>query len=144
MDGDPIPHEHHVSRYCAPKEVDGGVPQPTAFMVEERNPNLSANWLEHFAGASTEEAVDKVRECLIAKPYKVRKNGAFAVLNVGVALTALRAGLPGATLDVVHRPIERPADPSHSEFVGIELAMSQAAAEILADNLNGVFPGLKD
>lgn len=136
-----LPDEHHTSRYCKPTTLVAGEVQPTAFMATEGDPCPSVNWLEHFGHVSHEVAVSMVRECFIARGFRLRPKGAFAVISVGGSLKALSDRLiRGVTFQ--HAPVVAPPDPSHSEIQGIEIAAANAAALILSLQVIETFAAL--
>ena len=106
--GTPIPHTDHVARYCPPSTVEDGVPTSNSFRLRANEEYLSVNWIEH-SGRHMPTAVDTVRVAFQNKGYSLRRNGRFAVLNVGQIVSTVRAAL---SLRVEHMP--ECDDPSHS------------------------------
>ncbi len=127
MEGDLLPDDDHVSRYCKPSDFDQAASQPKtgAFQRRSRRSDagaltreqyLSVNWLEFFGAAERDAAVGYVREAFQAKEYRLRPNGRFLVINAGVArLAALEAD--GTEISFTHMPL--PDDASHSAVLGL-------------------------
>lgn len=127
MEGDLLPDDDHVSRYCKPSCFDETASEPTtgAFQRQIRESDLgvvakeeylSVNWLEFFGTADRETAIEYVREAFLAKGYRVRRNGRFLVLNVGAAKFAASQA-DGIDLSFAHMPL--PDDESHSAISGL-------------------------
>ncbi len=94
MTGDPLPDDDHVARYCKPSSVDEqGMPMASAFQLRSGEQHLSVNWLEHGGTRDVEAAIQQVRSGFVSRRYRLRGNGRFAVLNVGVAKTTVRHAL---------------------------------------------------
>lgn len=86
-----IPDEDHVARYCKPKSVSRyGLPTALAFRLRPGETYLSLNWLEYFTEPSHESAIERVQESFHRKKYRLKRNGRFAVLNVGAAKEAVK------------------------------------------------------
>ena len=115
MTSTPLPDEDHVSRYCNPSAVEGGLPMASAFIPRRGEEYLSVNWLEYFSQGDLIAAVERVREAFRVKSYRVRENGRLAVLNVGAAKTAAREGVDRA-LSIDHLPVSN--DQSHAGIRG--------------------------
>ena len=130
MTNQPLPDRDHVSRYCKPSTVNNGVPLATAFTPRENEPYLSVNWLEYFHEASPSAAMKRVREAFDDKNYQVRRNGMFAVLNVG-AVKAIAFDTIQMHLGIEHMPLAD--DPSHCGIKGYtctDLAVAAAIATL--------------
>ena len=112
-----VPDDDNLSRYCKPSYVDGnGLPMVSAFeLKKEGEEYLSVNWLEYFDAPDRAAAVNEVRRAFLDKGYGLRKNGRFAVFNVGAAKTAVREGA-GRTLRIDHVPLDD--DLSHAGVFG--------------------------
>ena len=132
---EPLPDRDHLSRYCKPSTVgERGQPMASAFAIRPGEGYLSVNWLEHFgvpAGEprGTEAALNRVRETLRSKGFRLRSNGRFALLNVGTVKTTIRRTF-GRSLHVNHLPL--PNDASHSGILGYTERDRMIAAEIKA------------
>ncbi len=115
MTGDPLPDAHHIARYCSPRMVEDGLPTWRAFAPNEEGGAISVNWLEFFAAPDLRSAVDLMRVTFGAT-YTLRRNGRFAVLNVGRAkLAALRL----SPIRIEHAPTDD--NPAHAEVIGVPL-----------------------
>ncbi len=130
MEGDPLPDDDHVSRYCKPSSVgSSGVPLASAFRLRASESSLSVNWLEALSTATTDEAVAQVRALFLARGFGLRANGRFAVLNVGAAKAVVREEL-GLSLRIDHDPL--PDDPSHAAITGFPADDLVVAVELTA------------
>ena len=126
----PLPDEHHFSRYCKPTAVGrDGLPTAAAFEIRPSEEYLSVNWLEYFDTPDPGAAVEHVRETFRRKHYRVRRNGKFAVVNVGAALTAAAEAV-GRRGRVEHIPLED--DESHAGLFGYSADDLAAAVELRA------------
>ena len=66
-----------------------GLPSPGAFKLRDRdNGCLSVNWLEYFGKGDIANNIQHVRKEL-RNHYKTKKSGRLAVLNVGMAKSAV-------------------------------------------------------
>ena len=124
MTRDDVPDTDHVSRYCRPGLVDDGKILPEAFRFRRGEGQLSVNWLEHLGAPDLESAVGVVRETFRLKGYVVKRNGVFAVLNVGAIKDAVRAVIGNAPR-VEHLPLND--DASHAGISGYSAAEMAAA-----------------
>ena len=88
MIGGIIPDDHHIARYCRPKQTEQGFPSVRAFHLRPADKDaLSVNWLEHYTRNHKVVSADE-RELVIAQirdhiQMDPSSNGRFAVLNVG-------------------------------------------------------------
>ena len=126
----PLPDDHHCSRYCKPTAVGrDGLPTTAAFEIKPDEEYLSVNWLEFFGTQDLAAAVELVREAFHCKRYRVRRNGRFAVVNVGAALAAI-AEADGRRGRVEHIPLEN--DESHAGLYGYAAGDLAVAVELRA------------
>ncbi len=141
MQGDPLPDDDHVSRYCKPSSVDSlGLPLASAFQLRSDEDSLSVNWLESFGAASVDDAIGRVRAAFLDSGFGLRANGRFAVLDVGAAKSAVRAEV-GLSLRIEHDPL--PDDPSHAGISGYAAHDLAVAVELAALVSEGdVYPAL--
>ena len=124
---------HHVARYCRPRDIgDDGVLIPTAFRLCPGEEYLSTNWLEHFHDFERSAQINGVRRALVGKGFRISRNAAFAVLNVGIATVLSRNALNVAIQFVV---LGERHDPSHTGIYGYA-AQNAAVAEALARLVN--------
>ena len=130
---EPLPDRDHVSRYCKPSTVgERGQPLASAFAIRSGEGYLSVNWLEHFGEpvgepAGTEAALNRVRETLRSKGFRLRSNGRFALLNVGTVKTTIRRTYR-RSLHVNYLPLTD--DESHAGILGYTERDRMIAAEI--------------
>ena len=126
----PLPDEHHFSRYCKPTAVGrDGLPTAAAFEMKPGEEYLSVNWIEYFDTPDPGAAVERVREAFRFKRYRVRRNGRFAVVNVGAALTAVAEAV-GRRGRVDHIPLDD--DESHAGLFGYGADDLAVAVELRA------------
>ena len=132
---EPLPDRDHVSRYCKPSTVgERGQPMASAFAIRSGEGYLSVNWLEHFGmpvgePRGTEPALNRVRETLRSKGFRLRSNGRFALLNVGTVKTTIRRTFR-RSLHINHLPLTD--DASHAGILGYTERDRMIAAEIKA------------
>ncbi len=130
MEGDPLPDDDHVSRYCKPSSVGAnGLPLASAFRLRASESSLSVNWLEALGESTTDEAIAQVRARFLAKGFGLRVNGRFAVVNVGAAKAGVREEL-SLSLRIEHDPL--PDDPSHAAITGFPVDDLAVAVELTA------------
>ena len=116
MNGDPLPEDDHVSRYCKPTSVDRqGLPMAAAFRLRQGEEYLSVNWVEYLGAPDLPAAVERIRDVFRRKNYALRANGRFALLQVGDAKTAVHEGV-GYALRFDHLPLDN--DQSHTGVFG--------------------------
>ena len=135
MEGDPLPDDDHVARYCKPSSVGAhGLPLASAFRLRASENSLSVNWLEAIGAPSTDDAVGRVRALFIVRGFGLPANGRFAVLNVGAAKAVVREEV-GLSLRIEHDPL--PDDPSHagiSGFAADDLAVAVELTALASEN----------
>lgn len=91
--------------------------------------HLSVNWLQYLDASDLEAAVKRVREVFRRKGYRLRRNGKFAVVGVGPALSAV-AETVGQRGRVEHLPLED--DESHAGLFGYGADDLAVAVELRA------------
>jgi len=129
-----IPDQHHVLRYCRPRQVDNGTITMSAFLLRSSEEFISVNWMEYFGVDITADIqVEKVREDM-GESLTLSASGRFAKINVG----DLKKRIESA--EVKHQP--EPENPSHAGIY-IPEKDGRNAAFALADLVapGGVFPG---
>ena len=130
MTNQSLPDDDHISRYCKPSSIDeNGRPMVNAFSLRQGEDHLSVNWLEYFDETELNAAVERVRGVFRSKGFQVRPNGRFAVLNVGVAKTAVHEAV-GRTLNIDHLPLSD--DESHAGILGYTSEDLAVAIELAA------------
>lgn len=115
MTGDPLPDAHHIARYCSSWMVEDGLPTWRAFAPNEEGGAISVNWLDFFAAPDLRSTVGMMRVTFGAR-YTLRRNGRFAVLNVGRAKPATLRLSP---IQIEHAPTDD--NPAHAEVIGVPL-----------------------
>lgn len=107
MTGDIILDNNHVARYCKPVTVVNGQIQGSAFCLRPTEGYLSVSCLEYFNRPNRQDEISALRQVLI------RREGRFAVLNVGVTKNnVLTYSEDRRSISVVHRPSH--VNPAHS------------------------------
>jgi hypothetical protein len=105
MKGDKIPDQHHIARYCRPRQVPDGQIQATAFMLKKDEGSLSVNWLEFLKCPSRESEIAELQNIYDAKLNRVGAGAKIAVLNVGkVREKVLTESSDGRNIEVLHDP----------------------------------------
>ena len=112
MNGDRLPDQDHISRYCAPKTAPDGQPTGASFMLRREEEFLSINWMEHFGDIGREAQLTEIRKHIA---LSLAASGRFAVLNVGETIAQDQRNSEWK-LAVLHEPT--PDDPSHSGVHG--------------------------
>lgn len=143
MKGDPIPPEHHVTRYCGGSSIDeDGNPNGTAFRRRPSEDAPSVNWVEFLEKASTVEAVDEIRTAFKRKGFGLGATAKFALLNVGQTVNyVVENSDDSRLLKFQHDPVETPGieDPSHAIVEGI-LPGEDLVADLIAETIVEMFP----
>ncbi len=123
--------EHHVSRYCSPRNIAEGMPSYEAFLLRLDETFLSTNWLEYFHDSDRQIQVSGIRQALSDKGFRVSRNGGFAVLNVGDSINCVQRVALRFTL------LGQARDPSHVGVFGyfpidadIALVLSESVREL--------------
>lgn len=138
-----LPDESHVVRYAAARHIhDDGSVDGYIFRLRPQESGLSVNWLEYFSQLAKPQQLEQVRQL---SRLNLRRNGRFAELSVDLA----RRELPD--LAFRHRPLEAtaqyPADPSHSEIIGLPPGDSPQAAligDMIAALVQNLHPALSE
>ena len=140
MTGDIVPDADHVSGYCKPSAVDRqGRPMAAAFLPRSDEEFLSVNWLEYNSLPDLEAAVGHVRAQFGGRGYGLRRNGRFAVLNVGRA-TAVVSHRLQRPLWIDHQPLGD--DDSHAGIHGYSSGDLAVAAELALTIQETVYPAV--
>ena len=110
--GDHLPAEHHIARYCGPVKVGtDGLPTTAAFEPKSGADHLSVNWLEYFQSSDKDHCIAQIRQAFLDRPYELKSDGRFVVLNVDHAKQKVRTGA-GKDIRILHWPGNR--NQSHS------------------------------
>ena len=130
MTGDRLPDADHIARYCAPRQVENGLPRWGAFQPRAGEGHLSVNWLEYFGNRDLTAAVDAMRE-VFGATFNLRRNGCFAVLNVGDVTRRIQ-DTTNRSVRAEHLPNDD--NPSHAGLVGYshdDTEVARAIAEMV-------------
>ncbi len=116
MKDEPLPPDHHISRYCRGASVENGEPTAASFMLRGNEDYLSVNWLEFLGLGDRDSEIAEIRRVLGTK-LKLGSTAKIALLEVGSMKEYVRENSQDA-IDprVLHLPDEPPdiPDPSHS------------------------------
>jgi hypothetical protein len=136
MEGEPIPHRDHVARYVSPSKYVNKVLDWSALLPRPQdNGEGSYNWLENLGNGTLQELIEHLRSALTT--LRISKNGTFAVLNVGRAISGMRDSVdPSIELRFVHTP--KPGNESHASMFGLDHTMESAG--VLLNGLCDIFP----
>lgn len=116
MNGDSLPDEHRIARYCKPSAIaPNGLPMAAAFELRRAETCLSVNWIEYFGTEDIELALDGVRSAFRRKSFRLGRGGKFAILNVGVVKSVVLEEA-GCRPRIEHQP--QVDDESHSGVCG--------------------------
>ena len=120
VEGDSLPDEDEVARYCSPSRCDASTHEPTvsAFIRGPNEDDLSVRRLQFYVGRSRPDAVDCIRQEFEDAKYELKKDGRFAVF--GVAAAKAVAAKRTCTIDIIYTP--RESYPSHSSVIGLPAA----------------------
>ena len=132
-----LAYSHHVARYCRRRHLrSDGRPLRDAFLLRPGEEFLSTNWLEHFHDSDRQAQIAGVQQALTDKGFRVRRNAAFAVLNVGAATAVCENDL---NLDIQVVALGEAHDPSHAGIFGYVAGDTNTAAT-LARQVREVYP----
>ena len=132
-----LAYSHHVARYCRRRHLrSDGRPLRDAFLLRPGEEYLSTNWLEHFHNSNRQAQIAGVQQTLTDKSFRIRRNAAFAVLNVGIAIAACQNDL---NLNIQIIALGEVHDPSHTGIFGYTAEDTDTAAT-LAQQVREVYP----
>ncbi len=138
MKGDTIPDQHHITRLCNPKHIEGGLIQATAFMLRSSEESLSVNWLEFLNCISRRSEIVEIRNIYSKKFIKVGARAQIAVLSVGeIREKVLTESPDGRKLEVFHDPEVN--DPSHSGVYNLK-DDDILIAELILETVRETYP----
>ncbi len=138
MKDEPVPPDHHVSRYCRGGSLLNGEVTGASFFLKDDEEYLSVNWLEFLGLDNRDGEIEEVRRVLATK-LTLGSTAILAVLNVGDTQDHVRQNSQDdRDLRVLHRPDEPPdkPDPSHSGIFDTkrdEQLIAELIAEIVID-----------
>lgn len=118
---------HHVARHCRRRDIADGIVARSAFLLRPGEEYLSTNWLEHFHESDRPTQITGVQRALTDKGFHVRRNAAFAVLNVGITIAACKNVL---NLDIQIVELGESHDPSHAGIFGCIAGDADTAATL--------------
>ena len=117
MKDEPIPSDHHVSRYCKGSSLlEDGKVTGASFSLKDDEEYFSVNWLEFLRLGDRDSEIEEVKRVLSTK-MNLGSTAKIAVLNVGDTQDFVRQkSRDHRNLRILHRPDEPPdkPDPSHS------------------------------
>lgn len=130
---------HHFARYCRPDTVENGLPTGRSFEIRpEKEKGISVNWLEYFRQEDACKNLEKVREVLKRKNFKLSKKGRFTILGVGYCKRKIKLAHK-IDISIKHTPNKK--DPSHSTIFSDDLAVYIEIAELVTSA--DIHPGIK-
>lgn len=133
MNGDKIPDQDHIARFCGPAKTDGEEVQATAFMLRKDETYLSVNWLESLNSPNREGEIAIMRTIYSETFNRVGAAARIAVLNVGEMRQKVLEDSPdGRNLEVLHDPL--PKDLSHSRINNLRYD-DETIAELILETL---------
>lgn len=119
----------HFARYCKPSTVDNGFPTGNSFKIRpKKDDSLSVNWLEYFKQEDVCKNLEEVREIFKIKNFTLRKNGRFAVLNVGYCKREIKLAY---NIDIDIKQMPDMIDPSHAGIFSKNLVACIRIAELV-------------
>ena len=126
MNGDPLPDQDHVTRYCSPMRVENGLPLAVAFEPREQDQFLSVNWLEYWGELDLDASLDQVRKEL-QRDLQVKNEGRLAVLNVSEVKLAIEQ-VTRRPSSITHQPTTTME--SHAGVFGFARSDFEVAVEL--------------
>ena len=147
MEGNLLPDENHVSRYCKPTDFDRKTCRPKVSAFQRRKSvnadseeYLSVNWLEYYLLKNRRNQIQEVKDSFQRKKYRVRRNGRFVVLNVA-SVKAATMDVIGAETSILYLPFK--VDPSHAAIYGAPEDDLEFATELtLLVSRSDVYPAV--
>jgi hypothetical protein len=127
-DGDPVPDDHHVVRYCKNTQVDGNRALGPAFQLEATHTELSVNWLERLSVAATRNEQLRIARDAMATTMTLKRNGWLAVLQTRQFTSLTECSGTALTLVILHHPVE--GNDGHSGVHGLPEIASALATEV--------------
>ena len=136
MKDEPIPPDHHVSRYCGGASILNGEITGASFRLRDDDEYLSVNWLESLRLGDRDGEIEEVKRVLGTK-MNLGSTAKIAVLNVGDMQDHVRQNSQDdRDLRIFHRPDEPPdkPDPSHSGIFDTAVD-EQLIADLIAEKV---------
>jgi hypothetical protein len=133
---EPIPPDHHVSRYCGGRSILDGEVTGASFILRADDEYLSVNWLELLRLGGRDSEIEEVKRVLGTK-MNLGSTAKIAVLIVGDTQDHVRQNSRDhRDLRILHRPDEPPdkPDPSHSGIFDTK-EDEQLIAELIAEKV---------
>jgi hypothetical protein len=133
---EPIPPDHHVSRYCRGGSLLNGEVTGASFFLRDDDEYLSVNWLDFLGLGDRDSEIVEVRRVLGTKLI-MGSTAILAVLNVGNTQDHVRQNSQdNRHLRILHRPDEPPDKPdlSHSGIFDTK-EDEQFIAELIAEKV---------
>ena len=133
MKDEPVPPDHHVSRYCRGGSLLNGEVTGASFILKNDEEYLSVNWLDFLGLGDRDSEIEEVRRVLGTKLI-MGSTAILAVLNVGNTQGHVRQNSQDdRDLRILHRPDEPPDKPdlSHSGIFDTK-EDEQLIAELIA------------
>ncbi len=132
MIGPDLPASANVVRYVGFARIRGDRVDGSAFCLRPGEGGLSIHWLDYYSDLTKEQQLIQVRRLL---RLNVGARAGLAELNIGETRQYVASELP--TLRFVHSPSPAndryPADPAHSDIVGLPPADAEDLALLIGD-----------
>ena len=141
MIGSELPASANIVRYVGFSRIRGNRVDGTAFCLRPNEIGLSIHWLDYYSDLDKEGQLDRVRQLI---RLDIGARAGFAELNVGETRQYIGDELP--TLRFVHAPSPAndryPADPAHSNILGLPRADDADMAIMIGDMIAEVILNL--
>lgn len=135
MKGEPIPDDHHVSRYVGGSKITrGGRITGAAFQLRSGEDALSVNWLEFLGLGERQAEIQEVRRVFLEKGMSLQATAKFVVLEVGATKEYVQQESDdNRLLSILHDPLS-PEDESHAGIYNVpkdDPAIGDMIAELI-------------
>jgi hypothetical protein len=125
-EGDLVPNDQHVTRYCPNSQQEAGKALGAAFLLKTNEAELSVNWLEILHGPADRIAQLRAARDAMSANLTLKKNGWFAVLPVERISSLTEVAGTALALLVRHHPVQ--GNDGHSGIHGLPDVVNSALA----------------
>jgi hypothetical protein len=136
-DGDILPDDHHVARYCKQTQTSNGVALGAAFQLEGTHLELSVNWLESLHAEPDRRAQLRAAHAAMSNCLNLKNSGWLAILSVHHIHAPISVGA-GTLMKLVVRHHPEPENSAHAGIHGLPAvgdALAAAVALALANRV---------
>ena len=145
MTANQLPNEDHVVRYAKYSDfldLESETLNCSAFQLKPNESGLSVNWLEYSQRPDKASQLDEIRGLI---QLRMGPRARLAELNVGSTVAYVGDELPNLRFirSPSHPRDSYPADPSHSEILGLPSAgspVSELIADMIAECVTALHP----